>query len=34
MPVFEEFGEGEHYHDRLKTLQVEVRATQDPPEDG
>ena len=31
---FEEFGEGEHYHDRLKVLQAAVRATQDPPEDA
>ena len=27
---FEEYGDGEHYHDRLKVLQSEVRATEDP----
>ena len=27
---FEEYGDGEHYHDRLKAQQAEVRTTQDP----
>jgi hypothetical protein len=27
---FEEFGDGEHYHDRLKVLQADIRAAKDP----
>ena len=27
---FEEYGDGEHYHDRLKAQQAEVRETEDP----
>jgi hypothetical protein len=29
---FEEFGDGEHYHERLKTLQADIRKAQEPGE--